>query len=1424
MKKLCSILLSFFMAAGLMTAPVYAEETPIDVTAYGVVTDAGQGIDKLTIDFGDKKISGLDKDTFTVHYVSTIDYGANKGNVYAEKDIPIVKTEVDGGVATLYFDQSATASLTWLAEGRNYPAVLKLDVTQNKPLIETAPDGREVEFTGTYSCGVSSYKDLVDPEVAAYTDVQDVINYQFHKGTNDKLIVFFHGNGEGDFPVKDTNNNIAQILANRGGAAWVSEAQEVFGDASVMCFQAPNMWYFAVKDNLLEPCYNEIMKVVKDNGINEGEIYLSGASAGGFMCTRMIIAYPDLFKAAMINCPALDAANARSESEDAIPTDDELKKLLDSDTAIWLVQGETDSSVNPEFCSKRIWNIISNGQAVTSKKYVGDKEIASGFTTYETADNKYKLSLYETFDLNTITGLSGETRQGGKMKFAEDYDQDGVYTEVKYSDHWSWIYTLRNNPEAADGSHIWNWAVDYQPEGLPGTQRVEILGDDWGVGVTKTILKLDTKVKADSVKADAFTVVESKQATVDWATGEVGIVDAERKILDAYTSDKDGNKVDGASDYVAIEMYVSPSEGSPFIYRLDTGRNAWCDPYELRVYLKSNLTAEDGTVIKALAIDPAIDFSTMISPQLDKFDLTHKFTASDGNVYSYADYTGSLKDDGKKNPLLIWLNGGGEGGTDPSIVLLANEVTAFAGEEFQGVLDGSYVLVPQVPTYWLEGYDWKGEKDEVGTSIYNDSVMELIKDYVAKNDDIDADRIYVTGCSNGGYMTLNLAIRNPDFFGAVLPICEGYRDEDVTDEMIQAIKDLPLWFVFAANDPTLVPEIYCRNTIERLKAAGASNLHVSEFADVHDTTGRFTDEAGAPYQYSGHWSWVHFDNNECFDEKGVNCWEWLANQRRSNGSMIVNVVGDDWGPAVDKAIITLDAAVKAEDLKAEDFTVTEVKEAFDWGTFQNIVATTDRKVTAVYLSDEAGNKVDAAEGKIVTVEMYVSPNEGSPFFYELGSGFNRWVDQYELTVVGDGITVHKAFDFYDNDQWISPLADSFNQDTYIAPSGTPIVYGEFVPEKVTEEMPLVVWLHGAGEGTNKGKNDNYIDLLGNEVTAFADKEFQDTFGGAYVITPQAPTMWMDDGTGAYQNGDKGSCYADDLFEFIDWYVRKHPEINRDRVIVGGCSNGGYMTMEITMKHPGYFYKAFPICEAFFDEYITDEMIAAVKEGGTKYWFTYALTDTTVNPDLCSKPTIARFKEAGIETHVSEWAKVEDLTGRFTDAEGNPYEYSGHWSWIYFDNNANTEGDLNEWKWLAEYEGFMGFKIIDNKQYWFEDGIRQGTVDDPKNISDTLYNKVPRGREIYDPVTDAWYWLDADADGLVARNKEVWIPYLFQDDPNGYPEGKWVRYDKYGQMIKGWYANDDGVYYYDLITGAMYKGTQTINGKTYFFDPITGIRQ
>ena len=137
-------------------------------------------------------------------------------------------------------------------------------------------------------------------------------------------------------------------------------------------------------------------------------------------------------------------------------------------------------------------------------------------------------------------------------------------------------------------------------------------------------------------------------------------------------------------------------------------------------------------------------------------------------------------------------------------------------------------------------------------------------------------------------------------------------------------------------------------------------------------------------------------------------------------------------------------------------------------------------------------------------------------------------------------------------------------------------------------------------------------------------------------------------------------------------------------------------------------------------------------------------------------------------------------------------------------------------------------------YWWENGEIQGQYGDPQNITDSLFD-IESGREIYDPATNAWYWLDAVRGGKPAMNKEVWMPYLFQSDleTGANPEGKWVRYDAKGAMIKGWYtvegdqaalypAQKGNTYYYDLLTGAMLKGEQTIDGKTYQFDAVSGV--
>ena len=130
-------------------------------------------------------------------------------------------------------------------------------------------------------------------------------------------------------------------------------------------------------------------------------------------------------------------------------------------------------------------------------------------------------------------------------------------------------------------------------------------------------------------------------------------------------------------------------------------------------------------------------------------------------------------------------------------------------------------------------------------------------------------------------------------------------------------------------------------------------------------------------------------------------------------------------------------------------------------------------------------------------------------------------------------------------------------------------------------------------------------------------------------------------------------------------------------------------------------------------------------------------------------------------------------------------------------------------YTAKYGEKNGWVEENGKKYWYEKGVKQGTTG--------------RGKEIYDPDSDAWYWLDAVQGGAMTVSKDVYQESAagqWADKPDG--TGKWVRYDENGHMVKGWQTTDKGTYYFDLITGAMAKGTGDIDGVPCAFDKYTGI--
>ena len=384
--------------------------------------------------------------------------------------------------------------------------------------------------------------------------------------------------------------------------------------------------------------------------------------------------------------------------------------------------------------------------------------------------------------------------------------------------------------------------------------KIVIEGFDWGPAVTKVLFRPDSDFdKTAELNPSSFEAEEKKINDKKTFTGK-------RIVTDAYLSDENANRIENG-DYVCLDLQFGPEEGSPMYYDFSTGFNKWFD-YHLKVKTPGGeCNFENG------------DF---FYPEIEDVELSEDFIGSGGHKLRFASYKPKNASEENRRPLVIWLHGMGEGGVNPLIALYGNKVTALFGDEFQKIMGGAYVITPQTPTFWLQYKEddktsWTKNKGQ--DSIYLKDLKELIEKFANENY-VDKKRIIVGGCSNGGFMTMDLILNYPDYFAAAFPICEAFYPKKLKKEQLLAIKDIPMWFVYAKNDMTVKPGVYIKPLLKELKNVGASKIKVSEFKDVHDTSGKFLKN-GKPYKYFGHFSWIYFFNNECV-ENGTSIWKWMS--------------------------------------------------------------------------------------------------------------------------------------------------------------------------------------------------------------------------------------------------------------------------------------------------------------------------------------------------------------------------------------------------------------------------------------------------------------------------------------------------------------------------------------------------------------------
>ena len=332
----------------------------------------------------------------------------------------------------------------------------------------------------------------------------------------------------------------------------------------------------------------------------------------------------------------------------------------------------------------------------------------------------------------------------------------------------------------------------------------------------------------------------------------------ERNVISVYPCDARG-AFDPEGEYLALGLEKANGQG----IGLSKAGKVWKEEYSVNVGLKKGKTLKVGkqkfTAIECETEKGLKDFISE-ADYFNKATFTGRLTGKPGDVtLTYASYEPwSLKGDGVANPLVIWLHGGGEGGIDVSITLLGNEVVSLIRPQIQshftteGGEGGAYVLSIQCPTMWMGTSKGFGHGEY--PSLYADVLKSCIDEFVDQHPDIDRNRIYLGGCSNGGYMTMHMLMRNPRYFAAAYPTCQAYLDKNISDNEIAALAEENIWFVQSYDDTTVEAETHCIPTFRRLMKAGAKNVWMSMFESVEGM-----DNPGQ--KLFGHFAWCYLFND-----------------------------------------------------------------------------------------------------------------------------------------------------------------------------------------------------------------------------------------------------------------------------------------------------------------------------------------------------------------------------------------------------------------------------------------------------------------------------------------------------------------------------------------------------------------------------------
>lgn len=371
---------------------------------------------------------------------------------------------------------------------------------------------------------------------------------------------------------------------------------------------------------------------------------------------------------------------------------------------------------------------------------------------------------------------------------------------------------------------------------------------DGGQSVSKVIVECEKEVDALSLSNNLFSVSVTRRYE-----GKV-IDESKRFVTSVYTTKEILGTPSVCGRFIHLILLTSKDTkgASCVMYDADKQMTVKLD-LEYHIQLNRTLNYMDGTSDEK-GIEPSYDGT--INHHVDKFE---KYGSSKGLLYR--EYSPQF--DGNKKPLIIWLHGMGEGGKDNELPIIGNRGgVAFVTKEAQRIFGGAYVVAPQCPTFWLP-IEYQGHYDDTD---YTKDILSLIDEVCLFHPDIDEQRIYIGGCSMGGYQTIKTVLAAPQRFAAAFPICPAY---EMSMKEAWKVKDVPMWFIHCMLDTTVPSSNSVRNYEHIIRAGGQAELTL------------YPDIRSHGENFNAHCAWVPALNNDPVSRDGLHLFDWIASQSQT---------------------------------------------------------------------------------------------------------------------------------------------------------------------------------------------------------------------------------------------------------------------------------------------------------------------------------------------------------------------------------------------------------------------------------------------------------------------------------------------------------------------------------------------------------------